>query len=121
MDMLRQWGSTLERACEDIIADVHAGKLLDDTMERHYAYLRHLMGRREIIVNEIMKYDRHKGPGTPGYHELGNRDIERPENSPVDCIDASLDTLRVLQRDGAGRPLGTGNRKSGEADGHVVD
>ena len=32
----------------------------------------------------------------------GNRDIERPENSPVDCF----------QRDGAGRPLETGNRKS---------
>ena len=28
----------------------------------------------------------------------GSRDIERPENSPVDCF----------QRDGAGRPLGTG-------------
>ena len=28
---------------------------------------------------------------------------ERPENSPVDCF----------QRDGAGRPLGTGNRNSG--------
>ena len=42
----------------------------------------------------------------------GNRDIERPENSPVDCMDASIDTLRVLQRDGAGRPLGTGNRDS---------
>ena len=33
----------------------------------------------------------------------GNRDIERPENAPVERIDASLDTLRVLQRDGAGR------------------
>ena len=73
MDMLRQWGSTLERACESIIADIHAGKLLDSTMEKHYDYLRHLMGRREIIVNEIMKYDRHKGPGTPWYHDLGNR------------------------------------------------
>jgi len=70
MDMLRQWGSTLERACESIIADIHAEKLLDDTMEKHYDYLRHLMGRREIIVNEIMKYDRHKGPGTPGYRDL---------------------------------------------------
>lgn len=71
--MLRQWGSTLERACESIIADVHAGKLLDDTMERHFDYIRHLMGRREIIVNEIMKYSRHKGPGTPGYIDLGGK------------------------------------------------
>lgn len=73
MDMLRQWGSTLERACESIIADIHAGKLLDDTMEKHYDYLRHLMGRREIIVNEIMKYSRHRGPGTPGYIDLGGK------------------------------------------------
>ena len=72
--MLRQWGSTLERACEAIIADVHAGKLLDDTMERHFDYIRHLMGRREIIVNEIMKYNRHKGPGTPGYRDLGGQE-----------------------------------------------
>ena len=33
----------------------------------------------------------------------GNRDIERPENSPVDCF----------QRDGAGRPWGIGNREQG--------
>ena len=31
---------------------------------------------------------------------IGNRDIERPENS----------TVRCFQRDGAGRPKGTGNR-----------
>lgn len=70
MDMLRQWGNTLERACEDIVADIHAGKLLDETMDRHFEYLRHLMGRRAIIVNEIMKCDRHRGPGTPGYVDL---------------------------------------------------
>ena len=35
----------------------------------------------------------------------GNRDIERPENSPVDCF----------QRDGAGKPVGTGNRGTVEA------
>ena len=54
-----------------MIADIHAGKLLDGTLENDFAFLRTQMGRREIIVNEIMKYDRHKGPGTPGYHDLG--------------------------------------------------
>lgn len=34
----------------------------------------------------------------------GNRNIERPENSLVDCMNALLDALRALQRDGAGRP-----------------
>ena len=59
-----------------MIADIRAGRLVDDTMERHFEYLRHLKGRREIIVNEIQKANsRHRGPGTPGYHELGG---ERP-------------------------------------------
>ena len=31
--------------------------------------------------------------------------IERPENSPVDCMNASLDALWAFQRDGAGRPV----------------
>lgn len=58
-----------------MISDIRAGKLVDDTMERHFEYLRHLKGRREIIVNEIQKANsRHRGPGTPGYHDLGNGD-----------------------------------------------
>ena len=55
-----------------MISDIRAGRLVDDTMERHFEYLRHLKGRREIIVNEIQKaYSRHRGPGTPGYRDLG--------------------------------------------------
>lgn len=61
-----------------MIADIRAGKLLDGTLDGDFAYLRTQMGRREVIVNEIMKYDRHKGPGTPGYHDLGNREREWP-------------------------------------------
>ena len=38
----------------------------------------------------------------------GERDIERPENSPVESMDASLDALRALQRERAGRPLSMG-------------
>ena len=30
-------------------------------------------------------------------------------HSPVDCMNASLDAFQALQRDGAGRPKGTGN------------
>jgi len=70
--MLRQWGDTCARALEEMIADIRAGKLVDDTLQRHFDYLRHLMGRREIIVNEIrLANSRHRGPGTPGYHDLG--------------------------------------------------
>ena len=55
-----------------MISDIRAERMLDDTLEKDYEYLRHLMGRREIIVNEIMKANsRHRGPGTPGYRDLG--------------------------------------------------
>ena len=33
------------------------------------------------------------------------RGFERLKNSPVDCMNASLDALRALQRERAGRPL----------------
>ena len=69
--MLQQWGGTAERALEAMIADIRAGKLYDDTLAQDFDFLRHLMGRREIIVNEIAKANsRHRGPGTPGYREL---------------------------------------------------
>ena len=38
--------------------------------------------------------------------ERGIRNIERPEKCPVDCMDASIDALQALQRDGVGRPFG---------------
>jgi hypothetical protein len=38
--------------------------------------------------------------------------FERPEICPVDSMDASLDTLRVLQQDGAGRPEKQGTGKA---------
>lgn len=75
--MLAQWAVTLERGLETMIADARAGKLLDDTLEQDFSYIRHLMGRREIIVHEIMQANsnsRHRGPGTPLYHDLGGAD-----------------------------------------------
>ena len=39
--------------------------------------------------------------------------FERPENSPVDCMDASLDALRALQRERAGRPMPNGSAAPG--------
>ena len=60
-----------------MIADIRVGRLLDDTLVADYNYLRTLMGRREVIVNEIMKLgSRHRGPGTPGYIELDRRNGE---------------------------------------------
>lgn len=68
--MLREWQGATERALEDMLADLRAGgrKLVDDTLVNDMNYLRHLMGRREIIVHEIMLRDsRHRGPGTALY------------------------------------------------------
>ena len=77
MQMLTEWAGTLERALNDMIADIRANKLIDGTLERDYDYIRHLMGRREIIVNEIMLANsRHRGPGTALYKELGMRNEE---------------------------------------------
>ena len=64
-------------------------------------------GLLEVMENEIVaKLEEAAKSGVP---KPEFKDIERPENAPVERIDASLDTLRVSQRDGAGRPLGTGN------------
>ena len=40
--------------------------------------------------------------------------FERPENSPADCMDASLDALRALQRERAGRPRRPSEARSDE-------
>ena len=80
-DMLREWGGTCERALEAMIAHIWKGLLLDDTLladdtlANDFNYLRHLMGRREVIVNEIvMRQGGHRGPGMPFYTEIGNRE-----------------------------------------------
>ena len=70
--MLKQWGDTLERALEAMIGDIKAGRLLDDTLPNDWEYIRHLMGRREVIVNEIDRHNGgHRGPGTPRYTQIG--------------------------------------------------
>ena len=70
--MLQQWGDTLERALEAMIGDIKAGRLMDDTLPNDWEYIRHLMGRREVIVNEIDRHvGSHRGPGTPRYTQIG--------------------------------------------------
>ena len=73
-DMLHEWGGTCERALEAMIAHIREGLLVDDTLANDFNYLRHLMGRREVIVNEIvMRQGGHRGPGMPFYQALGIR------------------------------------------------
>lgn len=74
-DMLHEWGGTCERALEAMIAHIREGLLVDDTLANDFNYLRHLMGRREVIVNEIvMRQGGHRGPGMPFYTEIGKRE-----------------------------------------------
>lgn len=71
--MLKEWQGAAERALEDMLADLRAGgrKLVDDTLVNDMNFIRHLMGRREIIVHEILQRDsRHRGPGTALYRDL---------------------------------------------------
>lgn len=69
--MLREWGDTAVSALESMIADIQAGKLYDDTLARDFDFLRHLMGRREILIEAMRAHtSRHRGPEMPGYREL---------------------------------------------------
>lgn len=73
--MLERWAVTALGALEQMSADIRARRLVDDTLERDMDWLRHLMGRREIIVNEILlRNGPHRGPGTPLYREIRYRD-----------------------------------------------
>lgn len=68
--MLSEWARTARGALEDMIADIDAGRLMDDTLPRDMEYLRRLMNRRETLVYEINRRTGAKrGPGTPGWRE----------------------------------------------------
>ena len=61
------WAPTMIRALEDMIGHIRAGVAQGDTrdgtlvertdgpIEQDMAFLRHMMGRREVISNEIIK------------------------------------------------------------------
>ena len=63
----RDWAPTMIRALEDMIGHIRAGVAQGDTregtlvernngpIEQDMAFIRHMMGRREVISNEIIK------------------------------------------------------------------
>lgn len=55
MDMLSELGSTLVGALEMMIADVRAGRMLRDALDRDLNYIQRLNGRRAVIANEVVK------------------------------------------------------------------
>ena len=61
-------------ALEEMIRDIRAGHIYDDTMKRDFANIRALMGRHDVLTNDLRdNVGPHRGPGTPGYEALGNR------------------------------------------------
>lgn len=73
-DMLRQWGDTCVGALEEMIRDIKAGRIYDGTMQNDFANIRTLMGHHDVLNHELwLHVGPHRGPGTPGYRELGNR------------------------------------------------
>lgn len=69
--MLRQWGDTCVEALEAMIKDIREGKIYDGTMRRDFAFLAHLIGRHDVLTNELRaNVGPHRGPDTPNYHEL---------------------------------------------------
>ena len=74
VSMLQQWGDTCVGALEEMIRDIRAGQIYDDTMRRDFANIRTLMGHHDILTAGLQEHvGPHRGPGTPGYEALGNR------------------------------------------------
>lgn len=74
VSMLQQWGDTCVGALEEMIRDIRAGRVYDDTMRSDFANIRALMGRHDVLTNDLREnVGPHRGPGTPGFEALGNR------------------------------------------------
>lgn len=67
-----EWAATMAKALRDMAQEVDDGHLEGDGLEKQFDFLRHLMGRREQLLMEIrMHTGAHRGPGTPGYVQIG--------------------------------------------------
>ena len=72
--MLKQWGVTCVGFLEAMIKDIKDGNIYDDTMRRDFDAIRHMIGRHDVLTTELRaNVGPHRGPGTPGFRELGNR------------------------------------------------
>ena len=73
IELLEEWRQSVARLLDDFREDLDDdAHLLDDRLTVDFNRLRHMMGRRDVIVNEIMRANGpHRGPGTPGYPKIG--------------------------------------------------
>lgn len=73
---LRVWAGAMENALTDMLADVRAGKIEDDTLQRDIGFLYHIIQRQPALLQRLREAQGpHRGPGTPGYRDqaIGNR------------------------------------------------
>ena len=53
--MLREWDETTVRALEAMIKDIRDGDDSLATMEKDFDWIRHLMGRLQVLRNDVMR------------------------------------------------------------------
>lgn len=69
-DALRVWARALEGALQTMLADVRAGRIEGDTIERDFEVLRCEMARHADLANRLRaEQGPHRGPGTPGHRD----------------------------------------------------
>lgn len=67
-DELRTWSRAVESALVDMLADVRAGKIEDDTLQNDMRFLYHILQRQPALLTRLMEArGPHRGPGLPGY------------------------------------------------------
>ena len=65
-------GETILSAIEEMAGHILAGRLVEGVIEQDFDFLRHLMGRRALIVTELHRQRGSlRGPGTPGHIKIG--------------------------------------------------
>ena len=65
---LRTWSRAVESALVDMLADVRAGKIEDDTLQNDMRFLYHILQRQPALLTRLMEAQGpHRGPGLPGY------------------------------------------------------
>lgn len=67
-----EWAGTMTDVLNGMLREVAEGRVEGDKLEKDFDFLRHLMGRREQLLQEIRLHTgAQRGPGTPGHVRIG--------------------------------------------------
>ena len=65
---LQTWARAAESALVDMLDDIRAGKIEDDTIETDMRFLYHIVQRHAALLANLKEAQGpHRGPGTPGF------------------------------------------------------